>query len=133
MEERKLSFVKALKTFSGLGLKESKDICDTLNSGPVGKHTSFDIHVNVDDVDIIKFRKDLQDCTGDYIIGNTQEYIREFKLLSIGIGNEEDYIEYISKLLIEGDVEDKTKILNIILSKFNKDQLVEILSKFDFK
>ena len=77
----KLMFVKLLKDCSGLGLKESKDICDRLHSHP--QYTqSFEVRQDNTGVNYArKFRDEVVNCGGKFVIGGRTEFMRDLKSL----------------------------------------------------
>lgn len=120
----KLAFVKLLKEYSGLGLKEAKDLVDSVSNGVV---IEFDTQ---DNISINQFRKDMIKVGGQYSISGGLEYDREFKLLTLGLGTEEDYIDFISdNVMYLGNTQ---VVLRHLLSKLSKEDLIELTSKLEY-
>lgn len=121
----KLNFVKMIKDLTNYGLKESKDVCDDIHS-----YGSNDIHSygsnqrEIEVLDAENFIKEMKKNFGDYVDVYHPAYDRDLKILLVGVGNETDYIDGIIKL-IEGNP-DKLKT---ILKRFEKEDLVEILTE----
>lgn len=122
----KLAFVKLIKEVSGLGLKESKDIVDTFDYD-INKVVEFEIPIQIS---IEKFRKDLAEVGGEYLVNGGIEFDREFKLLTLGLGEQEDYVDFISTNLDYFDNQQET--IKLILSKLSKEDLIEITNKLDY-
>jgi hypothetical protein len=122
----KLAFVKLIKQVSGLGLKESKDIADTFDYD-INKTVEFEIPR---EISIEQFRKDLNDVGGQYIVNGGLEFEREYKLLTLGLGEQEDYVDFISENLNYFTNQDDT--IKFILSKLTKEDLIELTKKLDY-
>jgi hypothetical protein len=122
----KLAFVKLIKQVSGLGLKESKDIADTFDYD-INKTIEFEISR---DISIEQFRKDLNDIGGHYLINGDLEFDREYRLLTLGLGELEDYVDFISENL--NYFTNQGEIIKLILSKLNKEDLIQITNKLDY-
>jgi hypothetical protein len=123
----KLAFVKLIKQVSGLGLKESKDIADTFDYDDINKIVEFEIPR---EISIEQFRKDLNDVGGQYLVNGGVEFEREYKLLTLGLGEQEDYVDFISENLNYFTNQEDT--IKFILSKLSKEDLIEITKKLDY-
>ena len=122
----KLAFVKLIKQVSGLGLKESKDIADTFDYD-INKTVEFEIPR---DISIDQFRKDLKEIGGQYLVNGGLEFEREYKLLTLGLGEQEDYVDFISENLNYFTNQEDT--IKFILSKLTKEDLVELTKNLDY-
>lgn len=122
----KLAFVKLIKEVSGLGLKESKDIADTFDYD-INRIVEFEISR---EISIEQFRKDLNDVGGQYIVNGGLEFEREYKLLTLGLGEQDDYVDFISENLNYFTNQDDT--IKFILSKLTKEDLIELTKKLDY-
>ena len=122
----KLAFVKLIKQVSGLGLKESKDIADTFDYD-INKTVEFEIPK---DISIDQFRKDLKEIGGQYLVNGGLEFEREYKLLTLGLGEQEDYVDFISENLNYFTNQEDT--IKFILSKLTKEDLIELTKKLDY-
>ena len=122
----KLAFVKLIKEVSGLGLKESKDIVDTFDYD-INKTVEFEIPR---DISIDQFRKDLKDIGGQYLVNGGLEFEREYKLLTLGLGEQEDYVDFISENL--NYFTNQEEAIKAILTKLSKEDLIEITNKLDY-
>ncbi len=122
----KLAFVKLIKQVSGLGLKESKDIADTFDYD-INKTVEFEIPR---DISIDQFRKDLKEIGGQYLVNGGLEFEREYKLLTLGLGEQEDYVDFISENLNYFTNQEDT--IKFILSKLTKEDLIELTKKLDY-
>lgn len=124
---QKLLFVKLIKECSNLGLKESKDICDRLHSFPREIQT-FEVR----DYDVIyakKFRQDIVNCGGKFQVSGGVEFQRNYKMLELGIGDDSDYIDFISESFFENSLENPEEFLKFVLTKFNREQLIELFNR----
>lgn len=145
-EERRLGFVKALKDITGLGLKDTKELSDILHNGfngqayphtfptPPLKDNPYTIEVPLDDGkthdDVRKFIKFLNDeCTGDYDIIGGAEWERDIKLLSLGIGTNDEYREMIKRLLMYGSQEKMESFIDDMLVESNRENLEKVYNK----
>lgn len=122
----KLAFVKLIKQVSGLGLKESKDIADTFDYD-INKTVEFEMPR---DISIDQFRKDLKEIGGQYLVNGGLEFEREYKLLTLGLGEQEDYVDFISENLNYFTNQEDT--IKFILSKLTKEDLIELTKKLDY-
>ena len=122
----KLAFVKLIKEVSGLGLKESKDIVDTFDYD-INRIIEFEISK---DRSIEKFREELKDIGGEYLVNGGLEFEREYKLLTLGLGEQEDYVDFISENLNYFTNQEDT--IKFILSKLTKEDLIELTKKLDY-
>lgn len=124
----KLVLVKLIKDCSGLGLKESKDICDRLHSYP-GDAQSFEARQDDTGINYAKkFREEIKNCGGEFIVSGGKELMREFKILELGIGDHQDYTEFIIDYY-ENNFEDQKEFLKFVLSKLKREELVSIFEK----
>jgi hypothetical protein len=122
----KLIFVRLIKDCSNLGLKESKDICDRLHAGEV---QTFEVRED-DAVNYAKkFRQDIVSCGGKFQVSGGVEFQRNYKMLQLGIGDDSDYIDFISESIFQNNLENSEEFLKFVLTKFNREQLIEIFDK----
>lgn len=113
----KLHFVKMIMHLTSYGARESKDLCDDIHS-----YGSNQREIEV--LDAENFIKEMGEKFGDFVDVYHPAYDRDLKILLVGVGNEDDYIDGIAKL-IEGNP-DKLKT---ILKRFEKEDLIEILTE----
>lgn len=139
-ESSRLAFVKALKDVSGLGLKEAKDLADTLHHGFGTGSKTIEISIGVNNgytkpspktiKDIKDFIKYLnENCSGDYTVGGGIAFERESKLLSLGMGSDADYISFISKVMMEKSRTEIEEFMSSIMSNVNREDLQKIFNK----
>ena len=106
----KLIFVRLIKDCSNLGLKESKDICDRLHAGEV---QTFEARED-DAVNYAKkFRQDIVSCGGKFQVSGGVEFQRNYKMLQLGIGDDSDYIDFISESIFQNNLEIRKSFLNL--------------------
>ena len=124
----KLQLVKLIKDCSGLGLKESKDICDRLHSYP-GDVQSFEARQDDTGINYArKFREEIKNCGGEFIVSGGKELMREFKMLELGIGDNQDYADFIVDYY-ENNFEDQKDFLKFVLSNLKREDLISIFEK----
>lgn len=125
----KLNLVKAIKLFSGMGLKESKEVVDKVSMG-------FEqvIKAKPGKSEISAVREILSECDGCVWRLNDQEQIRNKKLIDLGMGTKEDLAEYlVEKDLFEILENDKSydaiyQILKSRYDQFSENTLNQILN-----
>ncbi len=137
----KLQFVKLIKECTGFGLKESKDIVDRLESN-LGSTEEIEI---LNDIykpisgpgngltclehlkEVLSGKSQTISLGGTYKINGGTEYVREHKLLSLGIGEKLDYCNFISEHIKNNNYD----IMEIVLSKLSKEDLKEVFNKIE--
>lgn len=126
----KLHFVKLIKFSTRLGVRESKDICDHLCSN-IGKTVEIEIYdeLEVKDGEFYKtipyLMENLPRC-GDISFNGGKDYQREIKILSLGIGENEDYYRVIEEYLNLNN-----SFINNILSKLKREDLQELINEIE--
>ena len=123
--ESKLQLVKLIKDCSGLGLRESKDICDNLHAGMT---QTFEVRQDGIVNYANKFRKELNICGGKFQVSGGTEFQREFKMLDLGIGENEDYIEFITEYF-ENNFENQKEFLKFVLSKLDRHEIISVFER----
>jgi len=135
----KLAFVKLIKECSGLGLKESKDLCDDLHNYPIivrempirdwkdydystGKSTPATTDYRK------KFTTEIKDVGGRFIVNGGVQWERNVKMLSLGIGDKTDYAEFMKDYILN-KFDNSEDILTFVLDKLSKEDLQEIFNK----
>lgn len=140
----KLRFVKLIKECSGMGLMESKNLCDNLHAKPLTafempirdyKYYDFSTGITTPaDIDYkAKFVSDIKEIDGEFIINGGTQWERNVKMLSLGIGDESDYSEFIEAHIISSNLEESKNVLNFVLSKLSKEELIEVFSKINLE
>ena len=135
--KQKLQFVKLIKDYSGLGLRESKDLCDSLHSNP---HLVYEMPIRIDfgsNTDLAslstsglikKFISDLKNIDGQFMVNGGVQWERDIKILKLGLADKSEYSDFIKNYIFDS-FEDSENILNLALSKLSKDQLEEVFNK----
>ena len=119
----KLHLVKSLKDLSGLGLRDSKNIIDELHYG-----REQTIILNSRD-DARTLKKQFNDY-GKFQINGGVDHDRNIQLLSLGLGETQEYIDEISdRIFFQLDDENSKLMLNFALSKITQENLIEILNE----
>ncbi len=114
----KLFLVKLIKECGQLDLKESKEICDQLETGQTMQFEVRDISV------VKKFRNEITTYGGEYLISGGADFVREFKMLELGLGEDSDYIKFIIEYFEV--VKDKSKFFESILANLSREQIVSV-------
>jgi len=126
----KLAFVKLIKDTTGLGLKESKDIADR---ACVNKYPTTEIEFPSAE-SLQKFRSEIGNvgfAQETPIVGISLEDERELKILQIGLGERNDYINFISQNILTRFC-NSDELIKFALQKLNNEDLVEILNKIEY-
>jgi len=135
----KLAFVKLIKDCSGLGLREAKDLCDNIHGNPEKVHEmpirdweSMDYNTGKTTPAITDFRKkfntEIKNVGGRFIVNGGVQWDRNVKMLTLGIAEKSDYIEFMKDYILNkfGNSED---LLTFVLDKISKEDLQEIFNK----
>lgn len=123
----KLAFVKVVKDYTDWGLKDSKDFADKLFydfENGLDRFSDIELKNNNDFQSFVNSMIDIG--VKAYIVGGVQ-FNRDFKMLSIGIGEKEDYVRFISEHIKSSTYDNS--ILDKVLSKLDKAQLNEIINE----
>jgi hypothetical protein len=131
----KLQFVKLIKDCTGLGLRDSKDVCDRLHDRPdlIEEITVID---GVDENGITyskKFINGMREVIqGKFNVTGGLQWDRNIKMLSLGIADESEYIDFVNEFLIDNrNLEVSQTILRFALSKLSKEELQEVFTEIN--
>lgn len=131
----KLQFVKLIKDCTGLGLRDSKDVCDRLHDRPdlIEEITVID---GVDENGITyskKFINGMREVIqGKFNVTGGIQWQRNLKMLSLGIADESDYIDFTNEFLIDNrNLEVSETILRFALGKLSKEDLQEVFTEIN--
>lgn len=128
----KLAFVKHIKFNSDLGLKESKDIVDTILEKPY-KFVKVEI---LPGTDMNEFRKGLDelgwvgDSGANYQMDGDLQWKRNFTLLKLGAASKEEYSDFILESLLS-NIGDTEQVLRFALNKLSKEDLIETINLYN--
>lgn len=129
--ENKLQVVKLIKDCSELGLKDSKDIADLMfnHIGLVREIKLADPYLRDGNLftpfEEIKKIKEF----GDFELTGGLSWERHGKMLSIGIGETEDYVNFVSEYMTLNSIEENKILLEFIFSKLKKEDLVKLINQ----
>lgn len=131
----KLQFVKLIKDCTGLGLRDSKDVCDRLHDRP-DLIEEIIVRDGVDENGITyskKFINGMKEFVlGEFNITGGLQWDRNLKMLSLGIADESDYIDFTNEFLIDNrNLEVSETILRFALSKLSKEDLQEVFTEIN--
>jgi len=129
--DNKVKFVKLIKECTGLGLLDSKWIADELFDSP-GLYKEITLLENkINESGVVqdyykKFTTEIQDI-GDFQINGGLAWERNLKMLSLGVGDLEEYINFLTEYMSLNTLDDNKIILQKIVSKLKKKDLIEIV------
>lgn len=130
--ENKLQVVKLIKDCTGLGLKDSKDIADDMfNKIGLVKEIEI-IEPYIKDSKVFNpFEEFTTKITqfGHFQVTGGLSWERDSKMLSLGIGETEDYANFVSDYMSYNDLKENKMILEVLFSKLKKEDLVELINK----
>jgi hypothetical protein len=119
----KLQFVKTIKDYTGLGLREAKFVVDDLHAD-MSKSVEITISNNKNVDDLIKeIKLYLKD---EVSVNGGLEFQRNHNLLSLGIGEKEDYIEHI---LEWSNIQNDEKFFRKVLEHVSKENLEKLVGE----
>lgn len=127
----KLAVVKLIKDCTGLSLKDSKDIADLMFNN-IGLVREIDLKEPfIREGKLFKpfdeFAK-IKDF-GDFQITGGLSWERDFKMLSLGVGDTEDFVNFVAEYMTLNNVEENKMLLKVIFDKSKKEDLVELVNK----
>lgn len=131
----KLSLIKIFKEISGIGLQDAKNFVDELITIPfkdvefeIGNHTISDIdNILMEFSNSRGFESSDDEFSKPYVLNGGTAYERDKKILKLGIGVKEDYVEFLSDS-IKNNVVNSEDILKFTLNKLTKKDLIEIIN-----
>ena len=125
--DRRLAFCKILKEYTGLGLKEAKDLMDDIEDKfrrKTDEYVEFDI-ISSDKLMFFKEALISQDILL-HIIGG-KEWIRELRLLSL-VGDKEDTLRFIEdNISINHNI--SNRIIKLAFDKLSNSDVIELLNE----
>jgi hypothetical protein len=128
----KLSFIRLIKVCTGLGLRDSKDIADELFNSP-GLYKEITLLENevVDGVHYNYYKDFIEEIhkLGEFEVIGGLSWERNLKMLVLGIGDLDEYTSFLSEYMSFNNSEDNKIILEKIISKLKKEDLIEIVEK----
>jgi hypothetical protein len=127
----KLAVVKLIKDCAGLSLKDSKDIADLMfnNIGLVREIDLKEPYIREGKLfkPFDEFAK-IKDF-GDFQITGGLSWERDFKMLSLGVGDTEDYVNFVAEYMTLNNVEENKLLLESLFNKLKKEDLIELVNK----
>ncbi len=130
--ENKLQIVKLIKDCTVLGLRDSKDLADSMfnNIGLVREIELRSPYLREGKIfnPYEEFTTKIKEF-GDFYVTGGLSWERDAKMLVLGVGNLEDYANFVSEYMTSNNTEENKMILESIFSKLNKEDLVEIVNK----
>jgi hypothetical protein len=140
---QKLAFVKLIKECSGLGLKESKDLCDDLHrypeivrEMPIRNWENFDYTTGASIPATTDYRRkfvtEIKNIDGKFILNGGVQWERNVKMLQLGIAEKSDYTEFMKDYILN-KFDNSEDLLIFVLDKFSKEDLQEIFNKINIE
>jgi hypothetical protein len=130
--ENKLQVVKLIKDCTRLGLRESKDIADEMfnHIGLVKEIELADPYIRGGETfnPYDEFTKNIHEF-GDFQVTGSLSWERDLKMLGIGVGDIEDYANFVSSYMNCNSPEKNKIILETIFNKLEKKDLVELVNQ----
>lgn len=130
--ENKLSVVKLIKDCTGLGLKDSKDIADLMfnNIGLVREIELIEPYLKDGQIfnPYQEFTTKIKEF-GDFYVTGGLSWERDAKMLSLGVGDTEDYVNFVSEYITLNNVEENKLLLESLFNKLKKEDLIELVNK----
>lgn len=136
----KLQFVKGIKLIcTNLGLMEAKGIVDNICTQPF-KYVEFEIPNNISIYDVKKVLDDLSWASisrddeiafYNYEINGGVQWQREVKMLQLGVGERQDYLDFI-KQSIQTNFGNSEELITFVLDKLTQEQLQETIDKIKY-
>ncbi len=128
----KLNIVKLIHKCSILGLVGSKDFYERLENNP-GVSYEFEVRTDVILADGASLRdyfiNEIKNLDGGYVINGGAQWERNVKMLKLGIGEIEDYKDFIKEEIMMNS-DNSSELINFILSKLSREVLEETFNKF---
>lgn len=130
--DNKLQVVKLIKDCTGLGLRESKDIADEMfnHIGLVKEIELREPYIKEGKTfnPYEEFAKNIQDFGHFHVTGGLS-WERDAKMLGIGVGDVEDYANFVSEYMSYNNSDENKMILEVLFSKLKKEDLVELVNQ----
>lgn len=130
----RLQFVKNIKDFCGLGLKDVKDIVDKICQKP---YTPFEFEIPTGTTtkqfcDLLSNLSFSGDSFSNFEInGGDIQWHREIKMLQLGVGERQEYLDFV-KQHIQTDFGNSDEMLTFLLNKLTQQELQEIINKIKY-
>ena len=131
----KLYVVKLIKECTELGLKEAKWMADDMfNCVGIVKDIELREPYLRKDGETFNPLKEIMKIKnyGDFQITGGVSWQRDSKMLSLGIGDIEDYARFMSECITYNDLDENKRILELIFNKLTKEDLVELVNQIKF-
>ena len=130
--DNKLQVVKLIKDCTGLGLKDSKWIADEMfnHIGLVKEIELREPYIRAGKTfnPYEEFTKNIRDF-GHFQVTGGLSWERDSKMLGLGIGETEDYANFVSEYMSYNDLKENKMILEVLFSKLEKEDLIELVNK----
>jgi hypothetical protein len=130
--KNKLQVVKLIKDCTELGLKDSKDIADEMfnHIGLVKEIELVEPYIREGRTfnPYEEFKKNINNF-GDFKVTGGLSWERDAKMLGIGVGDIEDYANFVSDYMSYNNTDENKMILEVLFSKLKKEDLVELVNQ----
>ena len=116
----RLYLTRLIRQSTGMSLVDSKWLCDRLNTYPFPCES---INI-IGEYTLSKFKQELSEIQGKFLINGDAQQERDLKILSIGIGDDIDYTNaIIDHLRLTND----NSLIEKIISKLDRQGKIEII------
>lgn len=116
----RLALTRLIRISTGMSLADSKRLCDKINTHPFPSEQM----IISDEYALAKFKQELSDMDGKFLISGGIQQERDLKILAVGIGDDVDYVSAIVEHL---KVTNDSDLLSKIVSKLDKESKIEIV------
>lgn len=123
----RLALTRLIRISTGMSLADSKRLCDRINTHPFPSEQiiiSDEFKTKHHGYALAKFKQELSDMDGKFLISGGIQQERDLKILAVGIGDDVDYVSAIVEHL---KVTNDSDLLSKIVSKLDKESKIEIV------
>ena len=116
----RLALTRLIRISTGMSLADSKRLCDKINTHPFPSEQM----IISDEYALAKFKRELSEVSGKFLISGGIQQERDLKILAVGIGDDADYVNVIVEHL---KITNNSDLLSKIVSKLDKESKIEIV------
>lgn len=131
--DSKLQVVKLIKDCTGLGLKQAKDLADEMFNcvGLVKEIELKEPYLNSNGILFNPFEEFTNKIKtfGDFQVSGGISWERDLKMLSLGVADTEDYVNFVSEYMTLNNTEENKKILDVLFNKLQKQDLIDLVNQ----
>jgi len=123
----RLALTRLIRISTGMSLADSKRLCDKINTHPFPSEQmiiSDEFKTKHGGYALAKFKRELSEVSGKFLISGGIQQERDLKILAVGIGDDADYVNVIVEHL---KITNNSDLLSKIVSKLDKESKIEIV------